>query len=584
MRLKSQAAIALFLGALLAPAGASDDDEQLQRHLAERLAVARELNTTAPWRESQSVLDEIEANLPAASPEQRAEFLLLSARNQALSDRMEAALETLEPLFDQPLTTEQRVRAHGLAANVAMLVRRWEDTFEHLMRALNLAGELEGEARRHSPMGLATYLYTMLGETGQAIAYGQRAVEVARRYGTARDECLSQSRLAYAYKIAESFQAARTNYRQSLEACRRSGDELITGVVESGLADLLRASGLHEASEALFGMALERLQEQEYGYGLAEAQYYRARLHHAQDEPEQTRGMLEAALPKLLQEDVWDYVAEAHGMLSDIALDDGDMGRALDHKREQLSARERFLDVERARQLAYLEVIFNTRSQEQELALLREQRRVAALERETRRHRDRVRWLTGAFGAFLILVLVLVLAHVLRERRHFQRLSRRDSLTGLSNHTRFFDGARGMVEQAHEQGKPLVLALGDIDHFKRVNDRHGHMAGDEALRQVARVLRDAFPGIANVGRIGGEEFAVCLPGQTAESATESLATVRESIGNIRYGERGAPLTMSFGLAEAQPGEPLESLRRRADGALYVAKDSGRNKIRVADPR
>ncbi len=530
------------------------------------------------------MLDEIEPRLAEATPEQRGDFWLLKARNHTLAGDLDKALEQLEDLFDKPLALKQEVRAYALAANVAMFLRRWEETFNYLNRALELSGRLDPSesADVSKTFSLAAYVYAKIGETQQAIDYGKRAVEFAQGNGIARNVCISHGRLAFVYKTADMFEPARRHYREALGICIETGDELVTGIIQSGLADLFRATGDFEQAEELFQQVLPRLRETGFHSGLAEARFYKARLHWELDELETTERLLEQALSPLEDDETWDYIAEAYGMLSDIETGRGNHEQALAYMRQQLEARERFLDLERARQLAHLQVAFDMRSREQELALLREQQRVSELQTESRRHQERLRWLAYAFGAFLFLILILLLIRVLRERRHFRRLAGLDSLTALNNHTRFFDTARTMADKAHHDHSPLVLALGDIDYFKRVNDEFGHIAGDRALKEVARVLREAFPSSTNIGRIGGEEFALCLPDATVEDALTRLDAVREALATIKYGGNSKPLTMSFGVAELGREEPLEELRRRADEALYRAKHGGRNSVVIAD--
>lgn len=566
----------LVLGGLAnaGPVDTSSLESQIER--------ARELSTTVPWSETKALLDEIEPRLAEVTPGHRADFWLIRARNLSLAGNMETALGTLEELFNEPLTLRQKVRAYSLAANIALLLRRWEETFGYLDRAMALAEELDPVDSTTVPHSLAAYVYAKIGEVEQAIEYGKRAVELARKHGSARDICLSQGRLAFVYKTAEMFDLAHRHYREALERCLDTGDELVTGTIESGLADLLRATGDFEQALDLFQQALPRLKATNYHFGLAEARFYKARLHWEQQEYETTAVLLEQALSPLENDEAWDYVAEAYGMLSEIEAEQANLEQALDYTHQRLEARERFLDLERARQLAHLQVAFDLQSREQELALLREQRRVAELETESRRQRERLRWVVYAFAAFLFLVLLLLLAHALRERRHFRRLAGLDSLTGLSNHTRFFDAARMLVDETRHSKRPLILVIADIDYFKRINDEFGHVAGDHALIEVARIMREGFPDAGVIGRIGGEEFAVCLRGMSIDEALRRLDAVREAMERIDYAIDGKPLTMSFGLAQLAPNEALEDLRLRTDEALYRAKRDGRNGVVIAE--
>jgi diguanylate cyclase (GGDEF)-like protein len=247
-----------------------------------------------------------------------------------------------------------------------------------------------------------------------------------------------------------------------------------------------------------------------------------------------------------------------------------------------LDARHRLLDQDRARQLAHLQVVFDTRSKQQELALLQEEHRAAELESQSRSAGRRLRWLASGVAALALVALLLVLAHVLRGRHHFRRLSRLDSLTRLANHTRFFEAAADLVRQSHGSESPVTLIIGDIDHFKLVNDRFGHIAGDRTLKAVARALRAGCPEDALIGRIGGEEFAVCLPDSSTESIERLLVEWRRALSRIDCGGDDWPLTMSFGVARAGPAESLAALRLRADEALYRAKRSGRDQVVFAE--
>lgn len=570
----------LWLAGAPSPAAGQMSPERFGQDL-ER---AKELNVTEPWQVSQALLDQLEPHLAEATREQAVEYWLLAARNQALAGDMGKGLATLQELLGGPMRVDQRVRAYSRAANLALLLRKWEETFEYLIRGLELKDRLEPADRVHVPFGLAAYLYAKVGEIDSAIEYGRLAVATAQAHGNAWELCIVQGRLAFVYKTSGQQAQALRHYRDALDACLKSGDELITGTVESGLADLLREAGDHAEAEELFTSALARLTATDYTYGLAETRLYSARLELERGRKDRLRELLEVALPELEQQQAWEYVAEAHEMLARAAATSGDHREAFEHMQSGLEARQRFLDRDRSLRLAHLQIAFDTRSQQQELALLREQQRAAELAAQSRRAGRHMRWLGAGAAGLLLLVLFLLLAHVARGRRHFRRLSELDGLTGLANHTRFFDAARALADRCASEGRSFALVLGDIDHFKRVNDEHGHMAGDRTLRQVARVLRECSPEGAPLGRIGGEEFAVCLPAASRASAGRFVEDVRAALGKVgNGGTDAAALTMSFGVAEANPGESLGALRLRADQALYRAKHAGRDEVVFADP-
>jgi diguanylate cyclase (GGDEF)-like protein len=156
-------------------------------------------------------------------------------------------------------------------------------------------------------------------------------------------------------------------------------------------------------------------------------------------------------------------------------------------------------------------------------------------------------------------------------------LSTHDELTGVANRRSFVGTLAAEWELARDRREPVALIMFDLDHFKEMNDTHGHQAGDEVLRRVGAALGECPRGIP--ARYGGEEFAVLLPNCGIVAAAQLAEELRGGIERLGIG-----VTASFGIAAMVPaaGAPPHALIRRADEALYVAKRSGRNCVRVDD--
>ena len=169
------------------------------------------------------------------------------------------------------------------------------------------------------------------------------------------------------------------------------------------------------------------------------------------------------------------------------------------------------------------------------------------------------------------------------------RLSDTDALTGLANRRQFDRRLAEEWSRAHRHGMPLSLLIFDVDHFKRFNDRHGHVAGDQCLRQVAQLLRDCARRPADlVARLGGEEFAMLLPQEDAASAMVQAQRCLRAIRTaaLAHGDSpvGAVVSVSIGGAHAGAvgrEDPATSLVAAADAALYTAKESGRDRAVMA---
>ena len=171
-----------------------------------------------------------------------------------------------------------------------------------------------------------------------------------------------------------------------------------------------------------------------------------------------------------------------------------------------------------------------------------------------------------------------------RANEALLKASQTDGLTGLDNRRHVEERLTEMFTHAARLNEPLACVMCDLDHFKSVNDEHGHQAGDAVLRQVAEILRDSAREIDRVGRYGGEEFIVLLPNANLEDAAAFAERVRREVEARTFAYDGGTLkrTLSAGAA-AWPDPAIrhqEALVKAADDALYVAKEHGRNRVEV----
>lgn len=172
-----------------------------------------------------------------------------------------------------------------------------------------------------------------------------------------------------------------------------------------------------------------------------------------------------------------------------------------------------------------------------------------------------------------------------RQIESYLSEARTDGLTKLSNRRAFDTKMDELFNAYRKGGKSFVLAIIDIDHFKKINDTHGHPGGDEVLRQVAAVLRESLENSYMIARYGGEEFAVLMAGPLRLAADRVDATRRRlATETIKSGSKAIALTISVGLSEPKDEVIPAVMIRRADEALYAAKNIGRNRVYYHDGR
>lgn len=563
------AAICAWL--LTASAGAVED-----RSFEERVARAARLNVTAPWQESQAIIDNLKQDLHEATPGQKAEVRLLEARNLALAGKHQAAIDLLEPLRQsEDAAAKHRLRALRLSANIAIEQDALESGVRFMQEGLRLIPRVDAPAPKTKLLSLAAYYHSQAGEGKRGIGYAKDALSLARSANNERLICVALNDLALAQRRAGNDGAALTTQQRAVKVCDAAADPVYKGVSRNALAAILTDRGDFSQAIDLAKRGLAASEKASYRDGILNGRFQLGRALIAVGRAKEGRALLQPLVEKFEKRGYWHQLSQVHRELGDLDASRGAYSNALQHFKDAESANRKFLNRERAMRLAHLQVQFDTRRKEQEIDLLRQRNRVLELQEQTQRQRQLIAYggiaMLSAIGGLLFLLLLKTRS----DRRRLLRLSQRDSLTGLYNHTNFFRQAGKALHSSQKNGSSFTLVLADIDYFKLINDHHGHTAGDNALREIGRQLQTRFEPDGIVGRIGGEEFAVALPGVHAAQAQERIALINRRLRPVTAEDMPIELTLSYGLAEAGEHEALEDLRQRADTALYQAKRSGR---------
>lgn len=179
---------------------------------------------------------------------------------------------------------------------------------------------------------------------------------------------------------------------------------------------------------------------------------------------------------------------------------------------------------------------------------------------------------------------LLTLNHELAEaNRTISEMARRDPLTGLSNRRVLDEELYREASRANRTSRPMTAIVMDLDHFKQINDNYGHAIGDGALRAIASLLGGHVRPTDLVTRYGGEEFVLLLADTDLSHGMEVAERIRVSLTELSVPDCPVRLTASFGVATLQPGQSASGLLRRADAALYRAKQNGRDRAEAEEP-
>lgn len=420
--------------------------------------------------------------------------------------------------------------------------------------------------------------YRRMGDVDEAHRLHLALRDEARRRGATYDDAIYTYALAQAQQAQERWADASDSYREAAAASQRLGDASGLAYAEHGIADVLMK--LKRAREALAHVeramaALDRTADPRQVELMiitrADALVALERLPEAQAALESVRvAVRQRNEPTRLS--TWLEV-RARLMRATGRWQEAYLALAEARELEAVLSKQR-----QSEQLARLRMQFNRQRDAEDLSALRQ------LNEQGRRLRQ-----TQAVALVLFVVLLVLASAValrkLRQARRLQGLASTDELTGLANRRALLARADEVLAHARRKGRPLSVLMIDVDHFKAINDRHGHAAGDTVLRHLAQVLTTVLREGDLLGRLGGEEFLAVLPSST-------LADARLVAERMRAVVEGAPpaadegllrVTVSIGVAGSTAGEAVAATIARADAALYRAKQGGRNAVATDPP-
>ncbi|HMB38879.1 MAG TPA: GGDEF domain-containing protein [Wenzhouxiangellaceae bacterium] len=569
--------LAILLICLMAGAAFADESQD-GASLSDRIAEIERAHIRQPWQVSQQLIEDLGPALANASTEERARVQIMEARNSFLEGRYAEGLETLDRVLMSPVSPARRLRALELSINANYLIHNYERAFDLLARALALFPDTDDARQKADVLTLVSRLYSDMGEHGLALERAAESLDMAEGTGHARTIFNSLYSLMLAQRNAGFAGFAIERSQELWEQGQQAGDPVSLSSGMMLIGSVYSAAGRHEEAIGWLRRAIDKNRETGFLNGELEA---RQRLGIALlniGRREEGLPILTSLVDEFQSRENWPSLMAIHEAIADTHEQARRYSEALQHLSLFRNAARRFNDDQRARRLAYLQAEFENQRRNQELQLLRQESRLLAMREETAKAQRAARLLGTAM---LVLIGVLLAGLLLRfraDRRRYRRLSETDGLTGLFNHRRFHHAAEDALAGNRAHGNVCALVAADVDLFKQINDRYGHQAGDHVLRKLSALLLDQFPAPCIVGRIGGEEFAIFMPGHNRLQAHQRIGEFRDRIRPIEFDGQSIEVTLSFGLVESRRESRLEKLRARADHALYRAKRAGRNQV------
>ena len=464
---------------------------------------------------------------------------------------------------------------------------QFADALSDLKESYELYRQLDDSPYGRDVLRAIATLYSRIGEHDQALHYLKQLRAIAEQQGlTALAEAM-ETDMGHAFSRKGDHVNALDHYDRALALAEKHNIPTQLAVLQQSIGAELVA--MQRAAEALphLDKALQLVKDQNEPIQQALTHYYRGAALLQLQRSSEALAEFDQAIPVFERHDTLRYLADARRTHAEALASRGQWQQAYLSLQNFLADHFKLDQQLREEQTARSRVQFDTEKKEQENALLEKQQQ---LTNQALADAERIRGLQSlviALAAGLTLLLGYLAWRQLKASRSMRELALTDELTRLPNRRAILSYATQQIDDARRSQKVLSVLVCDIDYFKRVNDTHGHAIGDVVLQRIAHACQHVLRSEDKLGRTGGEEFLVVLPGATGAVAMDVAERLRQAVDAIDCRDLHPELhiTISIGACEWTPAIPdIAQLSRHADDALYRAKAGGRNRAELAQPK
>jgi len=426
--------------------------------------------------------------------------------------------------------------------------------------------------------------YRRMGDFQQALTYlGQYEVAATRR-GLDYERALASIQVGYVHFEAGDQPKALRSFERAIYLAEKIDDRNLAASARVGVAAALNRMG--RSAEAL--PQLDAAQRQ---FAIDQDRFFTSMINMQRGialaqlgRPSQAMPLFDDAEQELVRDDNLRFLSLLYPARSLAWEALGDARRALQDERRSAVVHARLDRTSRNQQVDLMRHQFDASRRERENQRLRSEQEVQTVKLAALERVRRWQLLALVAGAALVTLLLLLGWRQVRTSRRLARMAMTDELTGLANRRKVLQFGETAITRARADGAPLTVLTFDVDYFKRINDSLGHEAGDHALRAIATACTGGLRDRDILGRTGGEEFLVVLPGTPLSGGLLVAERLREAVAALDLSAvaEGLRPSISIGVAElAARDRDLRDLVSRADQALYQAKANGRNRVESA---
>jgi diguanylate cyclase (GGDEF)-like protein len=530
------------------------------------------------------ILAQLHQHEDQLTPAQRWHFRLLDA--QLLGDEGDYAKAEpiLYDIIDHSGDLPFSVRAMAALIRDKFLNRDYVSAYA---LANNLMAELpkvdDPEARLEGMEEVILMLdQNAVGQHDLALHYAR---QMKALLPSAKGQCYSNALETQSMLYAGKLTSASPAFQAAIDGCLAAGESLQADALRLDLAYEMVDEGRADQAIALLHSIAHEIQDTEYTPYLASLPVTLARAYLSLGDAPKARKFAQASIAVTGPDSPLWTLQAAYEVLYQAEKKQGHDAAALAYYEKYVAQKTAAMDDAKAIALAYQTVRQQVSSEKMRADALGKENRILQLSQALARQAQQSSRLFNALLLAVIAFFVLALLWLWRSWRRFRWMAHHDGLTRVYNREHFFAEAKRRLRKVHKANIDACLIVLDLDHFKRINDTHGHAAGDEVLRSAAMIVGRELRPADLLGRLGGEEFGILLPGCSCDQGLEVANRILNALASTPVmldSQVAVMVSASLGLASAANSSyMLHLLLIDADAALYQAKEGGRNQV-VAD--
>jgi diguanylate cyclase len=550
-------------------ANSNDIDEMLRK--AEAVKTANKADFSKALAKLKPLFDEF-------SPAQRNYFLFLTGYELSYQGKLEKAIGIYQHVFVSSQEKSMKYRSALSLLNVFAVMKKWEEGFQYLEYILDTKEYIDDTSIRHLGMVSVTIFYVEL----EQYQYSLRIIEQLKNDDVVgRNKCLIYG---LELKALLNTTPSKLNVKQfdnAIQICIDEKESVVANVIRTNLSQHYVNGKNFKAAIEVLTNSMSDIKASNYKLLIIDTHSILAQAHYGNRDLELAEKHAIKVVESYENVSYIKPVVDSYDVLYLVSL-------SLQRFEAAANYLKKFVDVEKirfeeikAKQLAVEIAKYQAIEKDSQIDLLNKQNKILQLEQEVANEEAETnRWIISLLFVS-VSIMLLWLFYVKKAQRRLKYLAEYDGLTRICNRTHFTESASTELKNLSKSNVPASLIMFDLDHFKQINDRYGHVAGDSILQKTAHVCARSIRKPDIFGRVGGEEFAIILPRCNVQQAMKIAEECRQRINSIDTKELGIDFTISasFGVTESGTcGYQLKDLLASADKAMYKAKAAGRDRV------